>query len=187
MVGIKKKTTAVQILKAIALSGMVVVAMSSPYFGLGVLKGIKNYNDKKTWRKFYNSLHYLKRRGYVKINNHGDQLNVVLTKNGKKIFETVNIETMEIQHHGNWDKKWRIVIFDVPNTKSKNRIAFSQKLRNLGFIMVQKSVWAYPYECYKEIAILRKFYEIEKFVSYFETIKPEDEIIWRGKFNLLQT
>ena len=50
--------------------------------------------------------------------------------------------------------------------------------------MVQKSVWAYPYECYQEIQIARKFFEIEKHVSYLEAVNIEDELDWRGKFNL---
>ena len=63
----KKNSLAIKILKGIALGGLVAVAATSPYFGLGLIRGFKANYDKKTWRKFYASLDYLNRRGYVKI------------------------------------------------------------------------------------------------------------------------
>jgi phenylacetic acid degradation operon negative regulatory protein len=96
----------------------------------------------------------------------------------------VDIDSMKLRKYQKWDEKWRIIIFDVPNRKSKNRHAFTEKLKELGFVMIQKSVWAYPFECYKEVAILRKFYEIERYLSYFEAVEIEDEAEWRRRFNL---
>ncbi len=182
----RKNSLAVGILKAIGLAGLVIVAASSPYFGLGLIRGMSKHYDKKAWRKFYASLDYLDRRGWVKIlSNQEGQLKVKITRQGEDRFEAINIETMQLSKDAVWDDKWRVIIFDVPNYKSQNRLAFTEKLKTLGFVMVQKSVWAYPFECYKEIAILRKFYEIERYVTYFKGIEIEDEKGWRGKFNLI--
>lgn len=182
---IKKNSLAIKILKAIGIAGMATIAATSPFFGLDLIKGVKKRYDKETWRKFYQSLNYLNRRGHVKLLGTVDgKINVEITDKGKTILKLVDIDSMRLTRNQKWDGKWRIVIFDVPNIKSYRRSAFAQKLKELGFIMVQKSVWAYPFECHKEIMILRKFYEVEPYVTYLEGTEVEDEINWRGRFNL---
>lgn len=51
-----------------------------------------------------------------------------------------------------WDKKWRLVIFDIPQEFHNERNRFRQKLKALGFYKVQKSVFAFPYPCEDELA-----------------------------------
>ena len=187
MIKKRRDSLALKILRGIGYTGLVLLAASNPFFGLNMIRGIKRHNDKKAWRKFYESLRYLDRRGYVKILDRNSQgIKVKITHKGEDVIKELDIDSMKLKKQDSWDGKWRLVIFDVPNTKSRNRLAFTEKLKELGFIMVQKSVWAYPYECYKEMMILRKFYNIEKHVSCLEASNVEDELEWRGKFNLKQ-
>ena len=109
---------------------------------------------------------------------------ISLTAKGRSMAEWAKIATLKMPTPHRWDGMWRIVIFDVPNKKSKNRSAFTQHIKNMGFHLMQKSVWAYPYACHEEIMILRKFYEIEKHVMYLETKTVEDEPVWKAKFDL---
>ena len=44
-----------------------------------------------------------------------------------------------------WDRRWRILIFDIPEDRKKYREFLRIKLRELGFCQLQKSVWATPY------------------------------------------
>jgi hypothetical protein len=43
------------------------------------------------------------------------------------------------------DRKIRIVIFDIPNKSKKARDVFRRKLKELGFSMIQESVFATPF------------------------------------------
>lgn len=181
----KRQSLAINVLKGIAMTSTVLLSASNPYFGLRLIKNWRKYSNKDEWRRFYLSLNYLRRRGYVRIlNRTNDGIKVEITRLGRKEVANVNIDELMLPANQKWDGKWRLVIYDVPNKKNKNRLAFAEKLKTLGFIMVQKSVWAYPFECYKEVMILRKFYEIERYVAYLEAIEIEDELDWRGKFNL---
>lgn len=45
-----------------------------------------------------------------------------------------------------WDKRWRIVIFDIAETDRNARKALRDKLRQLGFGMLQESVWITPHD-----------------------------------------
>ena len=49
------------------------------------------------------------------------------------------------------DGEWRIVIFDIPEKFKKAREALRMKLKELGFLELQKSVFIFPYECEDEI------------------------------------
>ena len=53
---------------------------------------------------------------------------------------------------GKWDKKWRLIVFDIPEEMHKERVNFRKKIKLLGFEMIQKSVFIFPYPCEEEIA-----------------------------------
>src|SRR4030042_5460594 len=93
-------------------------------------------------------------------------VSITLTDKGKKEALRYNIENMKIQKPLRWDKKWRFVIFDIPEKKKAAREVVRKKLNNLGFYQVQKSVWVYPYECKKEIDFLVEFFEARNYVRY---------------------
>jgi len=43
-----------------------------------------------------------------------------------------------------WDRKWRLVIFDIPETRRKARLRLRRFLREQGFGYLQQSVWISP-------------------------------------------
>jgi len=175
---VHKDSVALRILKGVAITGMVAFAATSPYFGVNLLKALAR-------RKFKKSITYLKSRGYVRIlSEFPDGMRVEITREGKRIVKQVDIAELVLPTPKTWDKKWRVIIFDVPNWKSKNRAAFREKIKELGFRLVQKSVWVYPHECREQIMILRKFYDIEKYVTYLEATHSEDEDAWLQNFHM---
>lgn len=44
-----------------------------------------------------------------------------------------------------WDQKWRIVTFDIPVKKTNERNRLRRKLKELGFGMLQQSIWISPH------------------------------------------
>lgn len=48
--------------------------------------------------------------------------------------------------HTDWDKKWRIILFDIPESQRTVRQLFRLKLMDLGVRMLQSSVWITPSE-----------------------------------------
>ena len=184
----KKGSLAISILKAIAVTGMVAIAATNPQFGPRLIKELAYQYKKKKDRNAYHSLQYLQSRGYVEFLKTKDGLQKVkITQKGKEIIKQIDIENLQLKKASSWDQRWRVVTFDVPNYKSNNRLAFTEKLKNIGFRMIQKSLWVYPYPCREEIMILRKFYDIEKYVTYLETAMVDDEERWQDHFIHLLT
>lgn len=70
----------------------------------------------------------------------------------------MQIDDLKIANPKKWDKKWRLVIFDIAQMKKIYREAFRGKLKELGFRSLQKSVWIHPFECRPEVELLKDFF-----------------------------
>ncbi|MBI2673977.1 MAG: CRISPR-associated endonuclease Cas2 [Candidatus Zambryskibacteria bacterium] len=108
----------------------------------------------------------------------------VLSAEGKETALTYNLENMTIARHS-WDKKWRIVTFDIPEKLKKVREALRFHLKKLGFIKLQHSVFILPFKCQSEIEYLIEFYNIRKFVRFIEASFIDNELDLKNKFDLL--
>lgn len=72
------------------------------------------------------------------------------------------IDSLKIDKPKKWDKRWRIVIFDISHLKNLQRNTFRGKLKELGFYPLQKSVWIHPFPCKDEIELLREFFGLSQ-------------------------
>lgn len=173
---IKVRYYSKEVLKYLLLAGMVYVAASSPYFALNLIKNISRIKKDLTKQKALNIFDYLKRRGLIEIKREGHDVRITLTKEGKKRAGKYQIDDLEIEKPKKWDGKWRIVIFDIPNTSRLIRDIFRRKLKEWGFYPVQQSVWIIPYPCREEIVLLREFLGAnKKQIQILEVSKLEKE------------
>lgn len=76
------------------------------------------------------------------------------------------------------------MIFDIPEKFRLGRDVLRLKLREIGFIKMQKSVWICPYECEDEIAFISSVYEMERFVNYIVAEKIDNSTSLIKYFNL---
>src|SRR3989344_2257352 len=99
---------------------------------------------------------------YQEDNNGG--IRIILTESGKKKMLSYKFDDLAINQPKSWDSHWWAVAFDIPETKRKARHALVQKMKNLGLIQFQKSLWLYPYECRDEIDFVAEVFEVGKYV-----------------------
>jgi len=67
-----------------------------------------------------------------------------------------------------WDRKWRIVIFDIPEEKRIIRNLFRRNLKKWGFKHLQKSVWISQRNVFDKLESYIKDLGIEKWVIVME-------------------
>lgn len=96
------------------------------------------------------------------IERVGNDIKISLTEEGKNKAKKYQIDSLKILKPKIWDRLWRVVIFDIPDTQKIKRNAFRRKLKELGFYSLQKSVWVCPFKCDKEINFLRDFFGLDK-------------------------
>src|SRR3989339_239988 len=90
----------------------------------------------------------------------------------------------KLPHPKCWDKKWRVLIFDIPEKRKYLREKIRNTLGAIGFSQLQKSVWVYPYDCEDLIALLKADFKVGKDVLYVIADKIEYDAPLRAKFGL---
>jgi len=142
------------------------VAAGNPYFGLGAFKAIRKELKRKKWRQFYKELWKLKHLKRVNVSSSPDGTYAVeIAQMGKSTLIKYDLDNLSIKPMHNWDGYWRLFFFDIPADK-KGRHSLLAKLRELGFVKVQKSLWAHPFECREELAVISKAFEVEPYVKH---------------------
>ncbi len=145
------------ILKWLAVAGMVYIAASSPYFTLNLIKAFKKgklFQKKKVYNAFYR----LRKEGCIEVKKKKHQIYIALTEKGKRKAGWLQINDLKIKRPKKWDGKYRLVIFDIAQIKKVYREAFRGKLKELGFFPLQKSVWIIPFDCRDETELLKEFF-----------------------------
>lgn len=79
--------------------------------------------------------------GYFEISKRNNKKFFKLTPRGLNFIELLRFGAGKM----NWDKRWRILIFDIPEKQRRKRDALRQKLNELNFYQLQKSVWITPF------------------------------------------
>jgi DNA-binding transcriptional regulator PaaX len=135
-------------------------------------------------KQLYYILRRLQLKGFVKIIKQANDVEkFYLSKEGKKRWLQYQLRNLKLKKSKRWDKKWRIVLFDIPELQKKIRDALRRKLKDLGFLEFQKSVFIYPFPCKDEINFIINFFNIEDNVFYLEApISPDYN--FRRHFNL---
>ena len=71
-----------------------------------------------------------------------------------------------------WDKKWRIVIYDIPEDKRGVRDLFRRRLKEWGFKLWQKSTWITKKNVTEKLRRLIKQLGISDWVAVIESDDP---------------
>lgn len=130
-----------------------------------LIKWRKNWgkNDRK---RIYEAIRRLNQKRLVELIEKGDGLYIKITDSGKQLVKNFDYDNLQLPRLKKWDKKWRLIIFDIPNEKRKERQVFSKKLKEIGFYPLQESVFIYPYECRDEVDFICEFLLISRHVNY---------------------
>lgn len=76
-----------------------------------------------------------------------------------------------VKEDSQWDGKWRIVVWDIPEQKRIIRNLFRRNLKKWGFKNLQKSVWISKKNVTDQLFNYVKELRIEKWVWIFESDK----------------
>jgi DNA-binding transcriptional regulator PaaX len=181
---IKGSDIAKVILATLGVAGLLIVAFAAP----NALQAFKPFMGEKrsyTKRQIKQSLTYLSKKELIEVTNHGDHTSIKLTKVGREKYKQLHADELTLPVPNKWDRKWRVVCFDVPEAYKAKRTAFLKKLKELGFISLQKSVLVWPYDCEQEIELLSDVYEIYPFVRYLLVEKIDRVNNLKKAFKLL--
>lgn len=140
----------------LAVAGVAAVAAAAPN-SLQLLKHVDpDWMIKRDpRRRLRETLSRMKRKGFITFEQRNGRNLPRLTATGLAEAQRLSLGMYAIKIPFRWDKKWRVVIFDIPEKKKDMRNRVRRLVAGLGFYRLQDSVWAYPYDCEEVIALLK--------------------------------
>ncbi len=130
------------------------------------------------------SLKKLEKEKLLVMKRKGEYIMPVLTALGKKRASLARLELFEIARPKKWDKKWRIVLFDIPEEQRIWRNVLRAQLKRLQFQKLQESVFVHPFNCMKEMKQLSDYYQGAQYIRFIEATHIDNESELKKRFKL---
>jgi len=121
-------------------------------------------------RDFNREVKRLEKKGYIALTKTEKGRMIKILKKGKRRYNQIQIENLRLTNSPRWDQKWRLFIFDIPEKRRSYRDSLRRKIKKLGMYNIQRSVFAYPYDCRKELRLITEYYGLDKYTTYAEVI-----------------
>ncbi|MEK7614084.1 MAG: CRISPR-associated endonuclease Cas2 [Patescibacteria group bacterium] len=170
------------VLNSVAVAGIIGVALVAPnamrilkMFGLGKVK------DRHARQAINTSRRRLVEKGLLLHSKDGF---LKLTKKGEYKLYELERHDYKLPHPKRWDKKWRVLIFDIPEKKRLLRDKVRLTLSAIGFRRLQHSVWVYPYDCEDLITLIKSDLKIGKELLYLIVDSIENDRRMREWFEV---
>ncbi len=166
------------LLRTIYVTGTLSMALMAPN-AVKILKHIGPDKRSHVYRA-KRSIEKLVRLKLLKKVYEDGETYVELTEKGDVYLQNLyKIPTKQV-----WDGKWRVVIYDVPEGNRTSRNRFRRKLQEIGFRLLQTSVWVYPYKAEGLIDLLKTDARLAEEVIYMETDYIENDKQLKAAFDL---
>jgi len=163
-----------------------IVIGAAPRLDLLKLLGARKRNLYRLKYQINDTLLRLVRKGLVTFVEKDGRKFARLTPAGT---ERLRLEQQKaallLQKNKRWDKRWRVVIFDIPEYRRGTRDKLRLTMRTSGFYRLQDSVWLYPYDCEDFMTLVKADLKIGNAILYMVVEKIENDVKIKEAFNLL--
>lgn len=172
-----------EILKLLAGGAIIAASMVIPVLPMAIAPFII---EQGRYRKgpFGQVIRRLKRQKLINITEENGQTVVRITQMGRIRALRYKLDEMNIKKPKIWDKKWRVIIFDIPERYKPFRELFRKQLQKLGFYQLQRSVYVHAFPCFDEVEFIRQIFHVAINVTYIKADTIENSQDLHGQFHL---
>lgn len=167
------------ILRTVAAAGFLSIALLAPN-ALQAFKQIGLFPKHRQKEIFNSSRNRLIKAGLLTY--EGKFLR--LTNKGEAKLQQLERHDYRLAKPKRWDKKWRIIIFDIPERRRILRAQIRRTITAVGFMKLQKSVWVYPYDCEDFVNLIKTNFKIGKDLLYLIVDSIENDKFIKKYFQL---
>lgn len=108
-----------------------------------------------------------------------------LTEKGERVLRRLALNEYLLEKPLRWDRKWRVIIFDIPEYRKGLRQKVRSTLMSIGFARLQNSVWVFPYDCEDLVTLLKADFKVGKDILYLIVDTIENDRALRKYFGLI--
>lgn len=134
------------------------------------------------WR-YNRAIKYLESLGQIKLSSKNDQIFIKLTKKGKLQALLLRMEN-DFARVRKWDGKWRVIIWDIPESSRKQRNRMRYAVKDLGFYQLQKSVFITPFPLPASAVQYLRESGLLKFIRFLRVDKLDDDRFLKKHFGV---
>lgn len=124
-------------------------------------------------------------KGHIRFSTENGKKRVEITPAGQRALD-LEIQTASVRtkRPKRWDKRWRLVMFDIPERRKGDRDSLRRTMIDAGFLCFQDSVWIFPYDCEDLVALLKIDMHLGNAVRYAIVEKLENDAEVRAHFKV---
>ena len=172
------------LLAAVALTGVALVATIAPNAPAALSK-LPSFKRAQLRYQYRTTLGRLATQGRIAFEVRDGKRYARITESGRRVLA---IEQEKAKLNGTkkrrWNKRWRVIIFDIPERRRRTRDRLRNVMQEVGFMHLQDSVWVFPYDCEEFIALLKAELKIGSAILYMVVEHIENDKHLRAHFGL---
>jgi len=137
--------------------------------------------NRMPYKHYYDTVRQMKKRGVVEVFEKRGKKFIKLTHKGQ--LETL-LYGLRSEKQDQWDGKWRIVIFDIPEKSRSKRDMIRRLLRREGFVRLQNSVFISPFKLQRKSVEYLKKSHLLHYIRILRVDEVDDDKDLRVRFKL---
>ena len=180
----RKRNIQGAILGVVGAAGVISVALVAP----NVLQALPTLMGKDRYRLAFQTktaLGRLAAKKHVRFIEKNGKKSIEITDAGRRAL-AIELAKQAAQSgkKRRWDRRWRLVMFDIPQRRKNVRDRLRALMRTCGFLRIQNSVWVSPYDCEELVALMKTDLRLGTSVLYAVVEEIENDRWIREHFGL---
>ena len=142
---------------------------------------LKKFSQKFGKWQYNRVIKRLKENERIRVVEKNGKLFIELTKKGRL---TALLGKLDLNQRKKWDGKWRLMIWDIPESSNKQRDAIRRFVKRLGFHRLQLSVYITPFELPGDAIEYLIESGLRRFIRFLRVDRLDDEHSFKKYFGL---
>ncbi len=136
-------------------------------------------------RRIIDTTALLAKQGFVSIGTIEHEKLYKVTDKGLRHLDLYTLSIKGIAKPKEWDGKWYLVTFEIPDSQKVTRNYLVSQLKLQGFVSYTKGLWIYPYDPANYVKGLKKLLSLPKEIKIITAVGLDGEAALRTQFGLL--
>lgn len=124
------------------------------------------HSERQARRRFNAYINSLQQRGLIVKSGKGFSASLEATSSATQRLNLVSMRRLQPIQAKDWDGKWHMVSFDIPEEKRAARAALRRLLKQLGCKFLHGSVWVHILDYRRQIQTVQQLYGITSHITY---------------------
>lgn len=135
-------------------------------------------------RRIIDTAALLTKQGFVSVGSIEDEKLYKVTDKGLRHLDLYTLSKKGIAKPRDWDGRWYIVTFEIPDSQKVTRNYLVSQLKLQGFVSYTKGLWIYPFDPTDYVKGLKRLLGLQKEIRLITVSALDGEGALKQQFEL---